>query len=57
MDTISISLSVQAWNVIMQALAHRPYGEVAELIPEIKRQAEVAVKATADLQNSESVVS
>jgi len=37
---ISILLSVQAWNVIMNALGQRPFAEVAELISIIKKQAE-----------------
>lgn len=36
---ISISLTVDQWNVIMTALAHRPFIEVAELISVIKTQA------------------
>lgn len=39
MDNISISLPVQAWNVVLNALANRPYVEVAELLEEIKKQA------------------
>ncbi len=37
---ISITLPVQAWNVVMNALGQRPYLEVAELIANIKKQAE-----------------
>ena len=37
---ISITLPVQAWNVVMNALGQRPYLEVAELIANIKVQAE-----------------
>lgn len=37
---ISITLPTNAWNVIMNALGQRPYLEVAELIANIKVQAE-----------------
>jgi len=37
---VSITLPVQAWNVVMNALGQRPYLEVAELIANIKKQAE-----------------
>lgn len=37
---VSITLPVQAWNVVMNALGQRPYVEVAELIANIKVQAE-----------------
>jgi hypothetical protein len=37
---ISITLPVQAWNVIMNALGQRPFTEVAELISIVKKQAE-----------------
>lgn len=40
MDNISISLPPQAWNVILNALGQRPFIEVADLIVELKKQAE-----------------
>jgi hypothetical protein len=40
MDNISITLSIQGWNVVFNALRQRPYGEIVELIEEIKRQAD-----------------
>ena len=45
MDKIAIELPAQAWNAILNALGQRPYAEVAELIAEVKRQGEAAVKA------------
>jgi len=48
MEKISIELPVQAWNVVMQALAQRPYAEVFELIAEVKRQGDAAA---ADIQS------
>lgn len=37
---VSITLPVQAWNVVMNALGQRPFAEVADLIASIKKQAE-----------------
>lgn len=48
MDKISIVLPLQSWNVVMQALAQRPYAEVFELIAEVKRQGDEAAKALAE---------
>jgi hypothetical protein len=48
MDKISVDLPMQAWNVILTALAQRPYIEVAELMMEIKRQGEAAIKVLAE---------
>jgi hypothetical protein len=45
MDKISIVLPLQSWNIVMQALAQRPYAEVFELIAEVKRQGDAAAKA------------
>ena len=40
MDNITVALPVQAWNNILAVLGDRPFKEVADLIMEIKRQAE-----------------
>ena len=48
MDMISIELPVQAWNVVLNALGQRPFAEVAELIEQIKKQGESAIKAQND---------
>jgi hypothetical protein len=40
MNDITITLPVQAWNSILNIIGDRPFKEVAELISEIKRQAE-----------------
>ena len=45
MDKIAIELPAQAWNVVLNALGQRPYVEVADLLMEIKKQGEMAVKA------------
>lgn len=37
---INITLPVNAVNAVLNALAQRPYAEVAQLIAEIKQQAE-----------------
>lgn len=36
----TIELPVDAWNVVMNALAQRPFAEVAGLIAEIRKQAD-----------------
>ena len=43
MNSISITLPVQAWNNILAVLGDRPFKEVADLVMEIKRQAESQV--------------
>jgi hypothetical protein len=43
MNSINITLPVQAWNNILEVLGDRPFKEVAELISEIKRQAEAQI--------------
>jgi hypothetical protein len=45
MDNISISLPLQAWNLILTILGDRSFKEVADLIMEIKRQAESQLPA------------
>jgi len=40
MDNITVALPVQAWNNILAVLGDRPFKDVADLIMEIKRQAE-----------------
>ena len=42
MENITITLPVQSWNVIMNALGQRPFAEVVDLIAELKKQAEAA---------------
>lgn len=44
MENITIILPVQAWNVILNALAQRPFSEVVDLIAELKKQADAAQK-------------
>lgn len=48
---VSITLPVQSWNVVMNALAQRPFAEVADLIVAIKKQAENHI---AQLQQQEA---
>lgn len=45
MNNISVTLPVQAWNAVLNALGARPFTEVADLIAEIKRQADAQVTA------------
>ena len=39
MENLTLTFPLQAWNVILNALAQRPYAEVADLIAEVKKQA------------------
>lgn len=41
----TLTLPVNAWNVILHALSQRPYVEVVELLEEIKNQIEPQLKA------------
>lgn len=43
--TVNIALPVAAWNVVLNALAQRPYAEVSELVEELRRQAGPQVQA------------
>jgi hypothetical protein len=45
LDNLSITLPLQAWNLILNALSQRPYAEVMELIAELKKQADAQVNA------------
>jgi len=45
MEKISITLTVNEWNVVMAAIADRPFVQVAALIQEIKSQADAAMAA------------
>ena len=58
MDNITVTLPVQAWNNILAVLGDRPFKDVADLIMEIKRQAEgqVAAMAPADAPEAEATV-
>jgi hypothetical protein len=42
---IELKLTVEQINYILQALAHRPFGEVVQLISDIKAQGESAIQA------------
>lgn len=54
MENLSIELPAQSWNVVLNALAQRPFAEVFELITEIKKQAEAAIiAAKADVKTGE----
>ena len=51
MDNISVSLSVQSWNNILAILGDRPFKDVADLIMEIKRQAEAQIVPAAPVSD------
>ena len=40
MNSITINLPAQAWNTVLSALGAKPFIEVADLITEIRKQAE-----------------
>lgn len=46
MENIKLELSVEEINCILNALANRPYGEVAELIGKIKTEGENQLSET-----------
>ena len=50
MDNISVSLPVQSWNVVLAALSARPFSEVADLIAELKRQAEKQISTAPSVE-------
>ena len=52
MENISITLPVNSWNVVMNALGQRPFAEVAELIAEIKKQGDAAIQSGPVKQDS-----
>lgn len=43
MEKLSVTLSVTAWNIVLQALIQRPYIEVYEIVEEIKKQEDHSV--------------
>lgn len=40
MEKVTITLSVNEWNVVMQALGNMPFAQVNNIIAEVKSQAE-----------------
>lgn len=38
-QTITISMKTPAWNIVINALAQRPFGEVASVVAELQNQA------------------
>lgn len=45
---ISIELTVVGWNIVMNALGARPFAEVADVIADIRGQANTQLQAGAD---------
>jgi hypothetical protein len=45
LENLSITLPIQAWNIVLNALGQRPYAEVVELVAELKKQADAQVNA------------
>ena len=52
---VSITMTVAQWNVVMNALGQRPFSEVADIIGNIKAQADqqLAPKATDEPDQAE----
>lgn len=48
MDKLSIELPLSSWNIVMTALAQRPFAEVVDLIAEINRQGEAKLESKVD---------
>lgn len=44
-QNLTIELPVAAWNVIMNALCGRPFGEVHEIIGEIRSQSDAQLNS------------
>lgn len=51
---VTIKLPLQAWNVVLVALAKRPLEEVAEIFGEVKKQAEQQVAEAKSADNPAS---
>lgn len=51
MENVTITLPVNAWNIVLNALGGRPYAEVAELLEEIKKQAAGQLSQAAPVAN------
>jgi len=43
---ITMELSVEEWNTVINALAQRPYAEVVSIINQLKKQGDAAVGNT-----------
>lgn len=43
-QTISITLGITEWNVVMQALGNMPFAQVSNIIPSIQKQANEQIK-------------
>lgn len=50
-DTATAKLSISAWNVIMNALANRPYAEVYEVITSLREQISNQITAKNNTEN------
>jgi hypothetical protein len=46
-EKISVSLTVEQWNLVLNALGTRPFAEVNEIVYSVKRQAEEQIGAKA----------
>jgi hypothetical protein len=53
---VSVELAVHKWNVIINALAQRPYIEVADIISEVKGQAEARINNMSEMTKAMNAV-
>lgn len=49
---VSITLTVAEWNVVMNAIAQRPFAEVANIITNVKSQADKVLSEKQEGQGS-----
>ena len=52
--TINIALTLNQWNLVLNALGQRPFAEVNEIITAIKAQGERAVVEANDAATNEA---
>jgi len=52
---ISIALTGAQWNVVLSMLANGPFNQVVEIISEIKRQGEAAVRSATPVPQEDPV--
>ena len=50
--SVTISMTVNQWNVVMKALGELPFKETADIIMSIKTQAEMQLAPKADVPDA-----
>lgn len=51
MDQINVELTLQDWNAVLQALSRMPFGDVAHLIANLRKQIEPQISNKLDKNN------